>query len=85
MRTKVARAALIAAILFLTGACATSEDWGSGGLTARTSRRASTDSSRSATTRTPPTQGVPLRHRGLAAENWWGNAITVSPDQIFQN
>ena len=32
----------------------------------------------------PPKCGAPTSRR-RASENWWGKAVTVSPDQIFQD
>ena len=87
MRTIVTRAALIAAILFLTGACASSADWGmwrshsthfASGEHGFFSMRNSKDGSNPKVYRSDI--------EASRQENWWGlYAITVSPSQIFQN
>jgi len=86
MRTIVTRAALIAGILFLTGACASSADWGmwrshsthfASGEHGFFSMRNNKDGSNPRVSRTDVD--------AARSENWWGKAITVSPEQIFQN
>jgi predicted AlkP superfamily phosphohydrolase/phosphomutase len=87
MRTIVTRAALIAAILFLTGACASSADWGmwrshsthfASGEHGFYSMRNNKDGSN------PKVYLTDIE--ASRQENWWGlYAITVSPSQIFQN
>jgi hypothetical protein len=87
MRTIVTRAALIAAILFLTGACASSDDWGmwrshsthfASGEHGFFSMRNNKDGSNPKVYRSDI--------EASRQENWWGlYAITVSPRQIFQN
>jgi hypothetical protein len=87
MRTFVTRAALIAAILFLTGACASSDDWSmwrshsthfASGEHGFFSMRNNKDGSNPKVYRSDI--------EASRQENWWGlYAITVSPSQIFQN
>jgi len=87
MRTIVTRAALIAAILFLTGSCASSADWGmwrshsthfASGEHGFFSMRNNKDGSNPKVYRSDI--------EASRQENWWGlYAITVSPSQIFQN
>ena len=87
MRTIVTRAALIAAILFLTGACASSDDWGmwrshgthfASGEHGFFSMRNNKDGSSPKVYRSDV--------EASRQESWWGlYAITVSPSQIFQN
>ena len=87
MRTITIRAALIAGILFLTGACASSADWGmwrshsthfASGEHGFFSMRNNKDGSNPKVYRSDI--------EASRQENWWGlYAITVSPSQIFQN
>ena len=87
MRTIVTRAALLAAILFLTGAYASSDDWGmwrshsthfASGEHGFFSMRNNKDGSNPKVYRSDI--------EASRQENWWGlYAITVSPSQIFQN
>ena len=87
MRTIVTWAALIVAILFLTGACASSADWGmwrshsthfASGEHGFFSMRNNKDGSNPKVYRSDI--------EASRQENWWGlYAITVSPSQIFQN
>ena len=87
MRTIAIRAALIAGILFLTGACASSDDWGmwrshsthfASGEHGFFSMRNNKDGSNPKVYRSDI--------EASRQENWGGlYAITVSPSQIFQN
>ena len=86
MRTIVIRAALITGILFLTGACASSDDWGmwrshsthfASGEHGFFSMRNNKDGSNPKVTRRDM--------ESSPRENWWGKVITVRPDQIFEN
>ena len=87
MRTIAIRAALIAGILFLTGACASSDDWGmwrshsthfASGEHGFFSMRNNKDGSRPSVSRSDITASK--------QQDWWGvYAINVTPDQIFQN
>jgi hypothetical protein len=85
MPSPLTRATLLVGVLFLTGACATSEEWAewrkhpthfASGQHAFFSLR-HTEGSAPRVTRTDI--------EAARAQNWWGKAITVSPDQIFQN
>jgi hypothetical protein len=87
MHTIAVRAALIAGILFLTGACASSADWAmwrshsthfASGEHGFFSMRNNKDGSNPKVYRSDI--------EASRQENWWGlYAITVSPSQIFQN
>lgn len=87
MRSRIARATLIAAVLFLTGGCATSEDWSmwrshnthfASGEHGFFSMRNNKDGSNPKVYRSDI--------EDARQQNWWGvYAITVSPTQIFQN
>jgi hypothetical protein len=87
MRSTITRVALIAGVLLLTGACATSEDWkmwrshnthfasGEHGFFSLRNNKDGSD---------------PRVYRSdieaSRQQNWWGlYAVTVSPTQIFQN
>jgi len=87
MRSRITGATLTVAILFLTGACATSEDWkvwrehsthfasGEHGFFSLRNNRDGSD---------------PRVYRSdiedARNQNWWGNyVINVSPNQILQN
>ena len=87
MRSRITMATLTVAILFLTGACATSEDWkvwrehnthfasGEHGFFSLRNNKDGSD---------------PRVYRSdiedARNQNWWGlYAINVSPSQIFQN
>jgi hypothetical protein len=81
---RIVRAGL-AAMLLLAAGCATSEQW-------RDWRSHSTHfaSGQHMGFSLRNTEGSPPRVRrsdveASRAESWWGKAITVSPDQIFQN
>ncbi len=87
MRSRMIRATLIAAVLFLTGACATSEDWSmwrshnthfASGENGFFSMRNNKDGSNPKVYRSDI--------EDARQQNWWGvYAVTVSPTQIFQN
>ena len=85
--SRIASAALIAAVMLLTGACATKEDWrvwldhnthfasGDHGIF---SLKNNQDGSNPRVTRTDI--------ENSRRENWWGiYAISVTPSQIIQN
>jgi len=86
MRAWISMALFFGGLMMLTSACATSEEWsewrshtshfasGDHGLF---SLRNNKDGSNPRVTRTD----VEAARR----ETWWGKAITVNPDQIFQN
>ena len=86
MRSIFTRSGLIAGVLFATAACATSEDWRmwhshnthfASGTHGVFSLRNNKDGSNPRVSRTDVD--------AARQESWWGKAITVSPEQIFQN
>ena len=87
MRSTITRVALIVGVLFLTGACASSEDWTmwrshnthfASGEHGFFSVRNNKDGSNPQVYRSDIEDS--------RQQNWWGlYAITVSPGQIFQN
>ena len=87
MLSRIIGATLIISVLFLTGACATSEDWKvwlshtthfASGDHGFFSMRNNKDGSNPSVARSDI--------EGARTQNWWGlYAITVSPSQIFQN
>jgi hypothetical protein len=84
--SRITRAALIVGVMFLTGACATSEDWKvwlghnthfASGDHGMFSLRNNKDGSNPRVTRSD----IDNSRR----ENWWGiYAVSVSPSQIIQ-
>jgi hypothetical protein len=85
MRNRILGSALVLGIAVIASGCATSEEWAE--WRSHSSHFASDQH-----------MGFSVRNReGTAprvarsdidaarSENWWGKAITVSPDQIFQN
>ena len=87
MRSIAARAALITGVLFLTGACASSEDWKV--WRDHTSHFASGEHGFFSMKNNKDGSNPKVTRRDIddsRNQNWWGiYAITVSPDQIFQN
>lgn len=84
MGSRILSALLLAGTLVVTGACASSEEWGE--WQKHSSHFASGDhlffSLRNREGMPPQ---VSRRHLELArTENWWGKAITVSAAQIFK-
>jgi hypothetical protein len=83
----IARATLIVGVLFLTGACATSQEWTE--WRAHSSHFASGQHLVFSTFRNPRDASPPnVRRSDVEAartESWWGKAVTVSPDQIFRD
>jgi hypothetical protein len=87
MRSRIMQATLIAGVLSLTGACATRDDWGmwlshnthfASGEHGFFSLRNNKDGSNPKVYRSDIEDS--------RQQNWWGlYAITVSPNQIFQN
>ena len=87
MRSRITGATLTVAVLFLTGACATSEDWSmwrshnthfASGEHGFFSMRNNKDGSNPKVYRSDI--------EDARQQNWWGvYAVTVSPTQIFQN
>jgi hypothetical protein len=87
MQARARRAALIVGTLFLTGACATSDEWKE--WKAHSSHFASGQHLVFSVVKNPTDASPPKVRRSdieaSRAENWWGKAVTVSPEQIFQN
>jgi hypothetical protein len=87
MRRSLTRAVLVTAVLFLTGACATSEDWRE--WRAHTTHFASGEHGFFSMRNNKDGSNPKVYRSDIEAarqENWWGlYAITVSPSQIFQN
>jgi hypothetical protein len=86
MRAWLSLATLVGSIMMLTAACATSEEWAewrshtthfASGTHGMFSLRNNRDGSNPRVTRTDV--------EAARQESWWGKAITVSPEQIFQN
>lgn len=85
MRPRIRSAALTLGVLFLTTACATSEQWAewrshtthfASGQHASFSLSNNMDGSNPRVTRADI--------EASRTQNWWGKTITVSPEQIFQ-
>ncbi|HEY6009257.1 MAG TPA: hypothetical protein VIU40_13105 [Geobacteraceae bacterium] len=86
MRSPIARAALIVGVVLLTGACATSEEWSE--WRKHTTHFASGDHAFFSLRNNKEGTNPKVYRTDIEAartENWWGKAITVSPEQIFQN
>jgi hypothetical protein len=86
MRTAAGRSLIVLGVALTLGACASSEQWGewrahtthfASGQHATFSLRNNNDGSNPRVTRADV--------EAARTETWWGKAITVSPDQIFQN
>jgi hypothetical protein len=86
MRAWLSLASVLGGVMLLTGACATSEEWSewrshtthfASGTHGMFSLRNNNDGSNPKVARTDI--------EAARQENWWGKAITVSPEQIFQN
>lgn len=86
MRTWFSLASFCVGVLMLTSACATSEQWTdwrshtthfASGEHGMFSMRNNIDGSNPRVSRTDIEEA--------RTQNWWGKAITVSPEQIFQN
>ena len=85
MRARLGRAALALVVLLMAGGCATSEEWAE--WKAHTTHFAS-DKHIGFSWRNREGQAPRVARSDIdaaRAETWWGKAITVSPDQIFQN
>lgn len=87
MRARVLRAGIILGVVVLTGACATSQEWAE--WKNHSSHFASGHHLTFSVVKNPTDASPPrVRRSDVEAsrrENWWGKAVTVSPDQIFQN
>jgi hypothetical protein len=84
-RTHIFRAAVVLGVLAFTGGCATSEEWAEW-----RSHSSHFASGQHATFSLKNREGTAPRVArsdidAARSENWWGKAITVSSDQIFQN
>lgn len=85
MHGRFVGSALVLSIAVIASGCATSEEWAEW-----RSHSSHFASGQHATFSLKNREGTaPRVARGdieaARAENWWGKAITVSPDQIFQN
>jgi hypothetical protein len=86
MRSKIATVAALIGVAFLSGACATSEQWAE--WRAHTTHFASGD--HASFSMGNNMQGTNPRVTRLdiensRQENWWGRTITVEPGQVIQN
>jgi hypothetical protein len=86
MRTAASGSLMVLGVALLLGACATSEEWAewrshtthfASGQHATFSLRNNNDGSNPRVSRADVD--------AARTETWWGKAITVSPEQIFQN
>ncbi len=85
MRSRLTKAALIVGVMVLTGACATSEQW-----TEWRNHNTHFASGQHLVFSLRNTEGSEPRVRrsdieASRSENWWGKAVTVKPEQIFQD
>jgi hypothetical protein len=85
MRNRILGSALALGFAVIASGCATSEEWAE--WRAHSSHFAS---GQHATFSMKNREGTAPRVArtdidAARSENWWGKAITVSPDQIFQN
>ena len=87
MSGRVSRAALMVGALLFIGGCATSQEWAE--WKAHSSHFASGQHLVFSTFRNPTDASAPNVRRSdieaSRAENWWGKAVTVNPDQIFKD
>ena len=86
MRTAASGSLMVLGVALLLGACASSEEWAewrahtthfASGQHATFSLRNNNDGSNPRVSRADVD--------AARTETWWGKAITVNPDQIFQN
>jgi hypothetical protein len=86
MRSKIVTAAALIVIAFLTGACATSEQWAE--WRGHTTHFASGDhgsfSLKNNLDGTNP-KVTRLDIENSRTQNWWGKNISVEPGQVIQN
>jgi hypothetical protein len=85
MRAQVGRATLALVVLLAAGGCATSDEWAE--WKAHNTHFAS-DKHIGFSWRNREGQPPRVSRSDIdvaRAESWWGKAITVSPEQIFQN
>jgi hypothetical protein len=87
MRSRTMRVMLIAGVLFLTGACATGEDWNM--WRSHTTHFASGEHGFFSLRNNKDGSNPQVSRSDIEAsrqQNWWGlYAVNVSPSQIFQN
>lgn len=86
MRAWLSLTTVVGGVMLFTAACATSEEWAewrshnthfASGTHGMFSMRNNRDGSNPRVSRTDV--------EAARQESWWGKAITVSPEQIFQN
>jgi hypothetical protein len=85
MSSRIVNATIIIGVLFLTGACATSDEWAEWRKhnTHFASGHHWVFSARNPEGSAPRVSRTDIDASRL--QNWWGKAVTVNPDQIFQN
>ena len=85
MGSRLTKAALIVGVMVLTAACATSEQWADwrNHSTHFASGQHLAFSFRNTEGSAPSVRRSDIE--ASRAENWWGKAVTVNPEQIFQN
>ena len=86
MSSRLVRPALIAGVALFVGACASSEQWTE--WRQHTTHFASGDHAFFSLRNNLEGTNPKVYRTDIEAarkENWWGKAITVSPEQIFQN
>jgi hypothetical protein len=86
MRGWLSLAVFVGSVVMLTSACATSEEWRE--WRSHTTHFASGDHGIFSMRNYRDGSNPRVRRTDVDAarkESWWGKAITVSPEQIFQN
>lgn len=85
MRLQIAGVSFLAAVLLVASGCATSEEWSE--WTKHPTHFASDQHMGFSLRHTEGSQPRVGRRDVEASRNqsWWGKAITVSPEQIFEN
>lgn len=86
MRTATTEVLMLLGVAFFTGACATSEEWAE--WRAHTTHFASGQHATFSLQNNKDGSNPRVSRADVEAartESWWGKAITVNPDQIFQN
>ena len=87
MHSRIIRATIIVGVLFLTGACASREDWNV--WLSHTTHFASGDHGLFSMRNNKDGSNPSVRRSDIEdsrQQNWWGiYAVTVNPSQIFQN
>jgi hypothetical protein len=85
MRSRIAGVSLLAGVLLAAGACATSEEWSEW---LKHPTHFASDQHMGFSLRHTEGSKPRIARRDIEAsrkETWWGKAITVSPEQIFEN